>query len=103
VKNAPAAPLRFRLSPWGNGIEFAPVGVLGGAFLAMAVSVRDPSSVDRAILNREMGGDAVAQVFQNAIAAVWIRTGFRLAPPAGSCSLNRAEDFDRAAARSVFV
>jgi hypothetical protein len=54
-------------------------------------------------MNREMGRDAVGQVFQNAIAAVWIRTGFRLAPPAGSCSLNRAEDFDRAAARSVFV
>jgi catechol 2,3-dioxygenase-like lactoylglutathione lyase family enzyme len=47
----------------------------------MAVTVRDPFSVDRAILNREMGCDAVAQVFQNAIAAVWIRTGFRLAPP----------------------
>jgi hypothetical protein len=69
----------------------------------MAVPVRDPSSVDRAVLNREMGRDAVGQVFQNAIAAVWIGTGFRLAPSAGSCSLNRAEDFDRAAARSVFV
>jgi hypothetical protein len=69
----------------------------------MAVSVRDPFSIDRAILNREMGRDAVGQVFQNAIAAVRIRAGFRLAPPAGSCSVNRAEDFDRAAARSVFV
>ena len=84
-------------------MEFTPVGVLKGAFLAMAVSVRDPSSVDRAILNREMGGDAVAQVFQNAIAAVWVRTRFPLTPSAGSCSLNRVEDFDRAAARSVFV
>ena len=55
-----------------------PLGVLRGAFLAMAVPVRDPFSVDRAVLNREMGWDAVAQVFQNAIAAVWIRTGFRL-------------------------
>ena len=82
MKNAPAAPLRFRLSPWGNGIEFAPVGVLGGAFLAMAVAVRDPSSVDRAVLNREMGRDAVGQVFQNAIAAVWIRV--RL-PPGTTC------------------
>jgi hypothetical protein len=69
----------------------------------MAVPVLDPSSVDRAVLNREMGCDAVGQVFQNAIAAVWIRAGFRLAPPAGSRSLNRIEDFDRAAARSVFV
>jgi hypothetical protein len=69
----------------------------------MAVPVRDPFSVDGAILNREMGRDAVGQVFQNAIAAVWIRTGFGLAPSAGSCSLNRAEDFGRAAARSVFV
>ena len=69
----------------------------------MAVQVLDPLSVDRAVLNREMGRDAVGQVFQNAIAAVWIRTGFRLAPPAGSRSLNRVEDFDRAAARSVFV
>ena len=84
-------------------MEFTPVGVLRGAFLAVAVSVRDPSSVNRAILNREMGGDAVAQVFQNAIAAVWIRTGFRLAPPTGSCSLNRVQDFDRAAARSVLA
>jgi hypothetical protein len=84
-------------------MEFAPVGVLGSAFLAMAVPVRDPFSVDRVVLNREMRGDAVGQVFQNAIAAVWIRTGFRLAPPAGPCSLNRAEDFDRAAARSVFA
>jgi hypothetical protein len=56
----------------------------------MAVPVRDPPSVDRR--------DAVGQVFQNAIAAVRISTGFRLAPPAGSWSLNRAEDFDRAAA-----
>jgi hypothetical protein len=69
----------------------------------MAVPVRDPSSVDRAVLNREMGRDTVGQVFQNAIAPVWIRTGFRLAPPASSCSLNRAEDSVRAAARSVFV
>jgi hypothetical protein len=69
----------------------------------MAVSVRDPSSVNRAVLNREMSRDGVTQVFQNAIAPVWIRPGFRLAPPTGSCSLNRAEDFDRAAARSVFV
>jgi hypothetical protein len=69
----------------------------------MAVPVRDSFSVDRAVLNREMGRDAVAQVVQNAIATVWIRTGFRLAPPACSCSLNRAEDVDRAAARSVFV
>ena len=84
-------------------MEFAPVGVLGGAFLAMAVPVRDPFSFDRGVLNREMGRNAVGQVFQNAIAAVWIRTGFRLAPPAGSCSLNRVEGFDRAAARSVFV
>jgi hypothetical protein len=50
-----------------------------------------------------MGSDAVAQVFQNAIAAVWIQTDIRTTPPAGSCSLNRAEDFDRAALRSVFV
>jgi hypothetical protein len=69
----------------------------------MAVPVRDLFSIDRAILNREMGGDAVGQVFQDAIAAVWIRTGFRLAPSAGSCSVNGAKDFDRAAARSVFV
>jgi hypothetical protein len=69
----------------------------------MAVPVRDPFSFDRGVLNREMGRNAVGQVFQNAIAAVWIRTGFRLAPSAGSCSLNRAEDFDRAAPRSAFV
>jgi hypothetical protein len=81
-------------------MKFAPMGVLGGAFLTVAVPVRDPFSVDRAVLNREMGRDAVAQVLQNAIATVWIQTSFRLAPPAGSCSLNRAEDFDRAAARS---
>jgi hypothetical protein len=67
----------------------------------MTVPVRDPSSFDGAVLNRELGRDAVGQVFQDAIAAVWIRTGFRLAPSAGSCSLNRAED--RAADRSVFV
>jgi hypothetical protein len=84
-------------------MEFAPVGVLGGAFLAMAVPVRNPFPVDRAVLNREMSGDAVGQVFQNAIAAVWIRNRLCLAPSAGSCSLNRAKDFDRAAARSVFV
>ena len=86
MKNAPAAPLRpspglrATLSlgrgaggePFRNGMEFAPVGALGGAFLAMAVPVRDPSSVDRAVLNREMGCNAVGQVFQNAIAAVWI-------------------------------
>jgi hypothetical protein len=35
------------------------VGVLCGAFLAMAVPVGDPSSVDRAVLNGEMGRDAV--------------------------------------------
>jgi hypothetical protein len=69
----------------------------------MAVPLRDLFSIDRAILNREMGRDAVGQVFQNAIAAVWIQTGIRTAPSAGSCSLNRAEDPDRAAARSVFV
>ena len=46
---------------------------------------------------------ALGQVFQNAIAAVWIRTGFRLAPSAGTYALDRVEDFDRAAARSVFV
>jgi hypothetical protein len=69
----------------------------------MAVPVRDPFSVVRAVLDREMGCDAVAQVFQNAIAAVWIQAIVGTAPPAGSCSLNRAEDFDRAAARSVFV
>ncbi len=40
-------------------MEFAPLGVLRGAFLAMAVPVRDPSSVDRAVLNREMSRDAV--------------------------------------------
>jgi hypothetical protein len=84
-------------------MEFATLGVLGGAFLATAMPVRYPSSVDRAILNREMSGDAVAQVFQNAIAAVWVRTRFPLTPSAGSCSLNRVEDFDRAAARPVFV
>jgi hypothetical protein len=84
-------------------MEFAPVGVLRGAFLAMAVSVRDPFSVDGAVLNREMGRDAIGRVFQNAIAAIWIRTGFRLAPPTGSCSLNRVQDFDRAAARSVLA
>ena len=84
-------------------MKLAPIGVFGGAFLAMAVPVRDPFSVDRAVLNREMGRDAVGQVFQDAIAPVWIQTGFRLAPPAGSCSVNRAEDFDRAAARPVFV
>ena len=84
-------------------MESAPMGVLGAAFLTVAVPVRDPFSVDRAVLNREMGRDAVGQVFQNAIAAVWIHTGFRLAPPAGSCSLNRVEDFDRAAVRSVFA
>jgi hypothetical protein len=82
-------------------MEFAPVGVVGRAFLAMSVPVRDPSSVYRTLLNREMGRDAVGQVFRNAIAAVWIHTSFRLAPSAGSCSLNRTEDFDRA--RSVFV
>jgi hypothetical protein len=69
----------------------------------MTVPVRDPSSFDGAVLNRELGRDAVGQVFQDAIAAVWIRTGFRLAPSAGSRSLNRVEDFDRAAARSVIV
>jgi hypothetical protein len=69
----------------------------------MAVPVRDPFSVDRPVLNREMDRDAVGQVFQNTIAAVWIHTGFRLAPPAASCSLNCTEDFDRAAARSVFA
>jgi len=84
-------------------MKFAPMGVLGGAFLAMAVPVRDPFTIDRAVLNREMARDAVGQVFQDAIATVWIRTGFRLAPPAGSCSLNAVDDFDRAAARSVFV
>jgi hypothetical protein len=68
-----------------------------------AVPVRDPFSVDRAVLNREMGRDAAGQLFQNAIAAVWIRTCFRLTPSAGSCSLNRAEDFDLAVARSVFA
>jgi hypothetical protein len=84
-------------------MEFAPMGEFGGAFLAMAVPVRHPFSVDRSVLNRETSRDPVAQVFQNAIAAVWIRTGVRAAPSAGSCSLNRAEHFDRAAARSVFV
>jgi len=48
-------------------MEFAPVGVLGGAFLAMAVAIRDPFPIDRAVLNREMGRDAVGQVFQNAV------------------------------------
>jgi len=43
----------------------------------MAVPVRDPFSVDRPVLNREMDRDAVGQVFQNPI--------------------------DRPAARSVFV
>ena len=38
-------------------MEFAPVGVLGGAFVAMSVPISDPSSVDRAVLNREMGCD----------------------------------------------
>src|SRR5262249_11381870 len=94
---------RARSERFWNGMELAPVGVLGGAFLTMAVPVCNPFSVDRAVLNREMGRNAVGQVFQNAIAAVWIRTGFRLAPPAGSCSLNRVEDLDRAAVRSVFV
>jgi hypothetical protein len=84
-------------------MEFAALGALGGAFHAMAVAVRNPSSVDRAVLNREMCCDPVSQVFQNAIAAVWIRTGFRAAPSAGSCSLNRVEDFDRAVTRSVLV
>ena len=84
-------------------MEFAPLGILGGAFLAMSVPVRDPSSVDRAILNREMGRDAVSQVFQDTIAAVWIQTGVGAASPAGSCSLDRVVDFDRAVARSVFV
>jgi hypothetical protein len=65
-------------------MEFAPLGVLGGAFLAMAVTVRDPFSVDPAVLNGEMGCDALAQVFQNAIAAAWIQTGIRLTPSAGS-------------------
>jgi hypothetical protein len=59
VKNAPATPLHFGLSPWGNGMEFASMGVLGCAFLAMAVPVGDPFSVDRAVLDREMGRDAV--------------------------------------------
>ena len=40
-------------------MEFAPVGELWGAFLAMAVAVRDPSSVHPAVLNGEMGRDAV--------------------------------------------
>jgi hypothetical protein len=53
-------------------MEFAPVGILWGAFLAMAVPVRDPFTVDRAVLNSEMGCDAVGQIFQNAIAAVRI-------------------------------
>jgi hypothetical protein len=84
-------------------MELESLGELGGAFLAMAVPVRDPSSVDRAVLNREMSRDAVGQVFQNAIAAVWIKTPVGAAPSAGSCSMNRVEEFDRAAARLVFV
>lgn len=102
VTNAPAIQLRFGLLPWGNGMEFAPVGVLCGAFLAMAVPVADPSSVDRAVLNGEMGRDSVSQVFQDTIAAVRIQTSVRNAPSAGSCSLDRVVDFDRAVARSVF-
>jgi hypothetical protein len=51
-------------------MEFAAVGVLGGALLAMAVPVRDPFSVDGAVLNREIGRDAVGQVLQDAIAAL---------------------------------
>ncbi len=93
----------FELLPWGNGMEFAPLGVLGGAFLAMPVPVRNPSSIDRAVLNREVGRDAVSQVFQDTIAAVWIQTSIRVAPSAGSCSWNRAVHFERAAARSIFV
>jgi hypothetical protein len=69
----------------------------------MAVTVCDPFTADRAVLNREMGRDAVGQIVQKAIAAVRIQTVIGTAPPAGSCSLNRAEDFDRAATRSVFV
>jgi len=65
-------------------MEFASLGVLGRAFLAMAMTVRDPSSVDRAILSREKRRDAFGQVFQNAIAAVWIQTGIRPAPSVGS-------------------
>ena len=84
-------------------MELAPVRVFGGALLTMAVPVCDPSSLDRAVLNREMGCDAVGQVFQNAIAAVWIKTPVGAAPSAGSCSMNRVEEFDRAAARLVFV
>jgi hypothetical protein len=84
-------------------MQLAPVGMLRGAFLAMAVPARNPFAAYRAILNREKGCDAIAQVFQNAIAAVWVCTGFRLAPSASSCFLNRVEDFDRAAARSVLV
>src|SRR6516164_6453393 len=33
------------VSGFGNGMEFAPAGVLRGAFLAMATPVRDPSSL----------------------------------------------------------
>ncbi len=90
MANAPATPLHFGLSPWGNGMEFAPLGVLGSTFLAMAVPVRDPSSLDRAVLNREVSRDAVSQIFQDTIAAVWVHTSIRAAPSAGSCSWNRA-------------
>jgi len=84
-------------------MEFAPLGEVGGAFLTMAVSVGDPSSVHLIALNREMGCDAVGQVFQNAISVVWIQTGVGAAPPAGSCSLDRVVDFDRALARSALA
>ena len=57
-----------------QGVESAAVGKLGCAFLAMAVPVCDLFPVDRPVLNREMGRDAVGQVILNAIAAVLIQT-----------------------------
>ena len=62
----PHPALRATLSPKGAREEYKRKG------LAMAVPVRDPFSFDRAVLNGEMGCDAVGQVFQNAIAEVWI-------------------------------
>ena len=65
--------------------------------LTMALSVRDPFAVDCTVLNREMGRDAVAQVFQNAIVAVWHagRTLVALLPltrPRTSATLSRGSE-----------
>jgi hypothetical protein len=102
VRNAPTTPPHFGLSPWETAVEPAPPAGTGEHISRNGCAgMRPVFSRPCRNLNREMVREAVVQVFQNAIAAVWIRTGLRLTPPAGSCSLNPAEDFDRAAARSV--